>query len=54
MTRIIRYDIIDRHTQTIAGTAKTRSDAFEAVDRLNNAYGAYRYVERPVYEKQEA
>jgi hypothetical protein len=40
------YDIIDRHTGCIVGHAKTLSGARRAVDRRDNAYGAYRYFHR--------
>jgi hypothetical protein len=40
------YDIIDRHTGCIVGHAKTLSGARRAVDRRDNAYGAYRYTFR--------
>ncbi len=46
---IIRFDIIDRHTGKIVATAKTRSGANKAVDRRDNAYGAYRYYAKAVW-----
>ena len=43
------YEIIDRQTGSVVATAKTRNGATRAVDRRDNAYGAYRYTARPVY-----
>ena len=40
------YNIIDRHTGCIVGQAKTLAGARRAVDRRDNAYGAYRYTFR--------
>lgn len=48
----IRFDIVDRHTGKVVATAKTRAGASRAVDRRDNAYGAYRYTARPVYQEQ--
>lgn len=45
----IRYDIVDKLTGAIVATAKTRKGATRAVDRRDNAYGAYRYSARPVF-----
>lgn len=50
----IRYDIIDRHTGAIVATAKTRAGATRAVDRRDNAFGAYRYSARAVYAEGRA
>lgn len=44
------YEIIDGHTGQVVTTVKTRRGASLAVDRRDNAYGAYRYRSRPVYE----
>lgn len=49
MDTVIRYDIIDRQTGKIVGSAKTRVAATRAVDRRDNAYGAYRYTAQAVY-----
>ena len=49
---IIRFDIIDRRTGNKVGEAKTRAGARRSVDRRDNAYGAARYTERPVYAAQ--
>ena len=47
----IRFDIIDRHTGRKVGEAKTRASANRSVDRRDNAYGAYRYYAKPIYEE---
>lgn len=39
----MQYQVIDRHTQIVIGTYKTRSRASNKVDKLDNAYGGYRY-----------
>jgi hypothetical protein len=49
MTKPTHYEIVDRHTGRIVGTAKTRAGASRSVDKRDNAYGAYRYSARPVY-----
>lgn len=46
---IIRFDIIDRHTGNVVGTAKSRASARASVDRRDNEYGAYRYSAKPIY-----
>jgi hypothetical protein len=46
----IRYDIIDMRTQAIVATVKTRANATRTCDRRDAAYGAVRYVARPVWE----
>lgn len=46
---IIRYDIVDRHTSKVVGSAKTRARAHASADKRDNAYGAYRYSVRAVY-----
>lgn len=53
MAKPIRYDIIDRQTKQVVGTAKTRAGATRSVDRRDNEYGAYRYYAKPVYEGEE-
>lgn len=42
------YQVIDRHTQTVVGTHKTRAAASRSVNRKDNLYGAYRYFVKPV------
>lgn len=43
----VLYIVIDRHTGLQVGCAhKTRVSASRKVDRLDNAYGAYRYSVR--------
>lgn len=49
----IRFDIIDRQTGCKVGEAKTRARANVSVDRRDNAYGAYRYYAKPVYEESD-
>jgi hypothetical protein len=46
----IRYDIIDRQTKKVVGTAKTLTGARRSVDRRDNQYGGYRFSAQPVYE----
>lgn len=44
MTSVItHYEIRDSKTGKIVGTAKTRAAANRRVDKLDNAYGGYRY-----------
>lgn len=45
----LRYDIVDKHTGKVVGTATTRKGATRSVDQRDNAYGAYRYSARAVY-----
>ena len=42
------YQVIDRQTQAVVGTYKTRVAASRRVDKLDNAYGAYRYYVKSV------
>jgi hypothetical protein len=42
------YQVIDRQTGNVIGTYKTRVSASRAVDRLDNAYGGYRYYAKLV------
>lgn len=47
---IVNYVIIDRHTMQQVGKPYTdRKRARARVDKLDNAYGAYRYSVRTVY-----
>lgn len=43
-----QYEIIDRQTGRVVGTAKTLQGARRSVDRRDNAYGAYRYFHRRI------
>lgn len=44
-----RFEVIDRHTaQRVGKLYSTRVAASRAVDRLDNAYGAYRYFARSI------
>lgn len=45
----IRYEIVDKQTGRVVATAKTRAGADRAVDRRDNAYGAYRYSVRTIW-----
>jgi hypothetical protein len=45
------YEIIDKHTGCVVGKASTLRAASRAVDRRDNAYGAYRYTHRKVSEE---
>lgn len=49
MAQPVRYEIVDGQTGQVVGSAKTRAGASRAVDRRDNAYGAYRYRARPIY-----
>jgi hypothetical protein len=40
------YEILDKQTGRVVATVKTLKDASRAVDRRDNAYGAYRYYHR--------
>jgi NhaP-type Na+/H+ and K+/H+ antiporter len=44
------YEVVDRKTNVIMGKYKTRQSARRAVDRLDNAYGGYRYFSRSIEE----
>ncbi len=46
--KLTMYQIIDRQTGAIVGTAKTRQTATRKRDRLDNEYGAYRYYVKEV------
>lgn len=48
--RFVRFDIIDRQTGGIVGTAKTRARATASVNRRDNEYGGYRYYAKAIYE----
>lgn len=45
----IRFDIIDKHTGAVVGSAKTRARANQSRDKRDNAYGAYRYSVKTIY-----
>jgi len=42
------YEVIDRQTGKQVGIYKTHKTARRAVDRLDNAYGGYRYYARQI------
>jgi hypothetical protein len=43
-----KYQVFDKQTMKLMGTYKTRMGAVRAMDRLDNAYGAYRYFVRAI------
>lgn len=45
------YQVIDRQTQEVKGTYKNRSTARNKADKLDNAYGAYRYCVKEILNK---
>lgn len=42
------YEIVDRQTGRVVGTARTHAGAIRSRDRRDNEYGAYRYFVRAV------
>ena len=48
MNQTKQYQVIDRHTQSIIGTYKSRKRATNKADKLDNIYGAYRYKVKSV------
>lgn len=40
---MIKYQVIDKVTKQVIGTYSTRKRASNKVDKLDNAYGCYRY-----------
>lgn len=42
------YLVIDTRTDAVVGRYKNRNRARNRADKLDNAYGAYRYTVRPV------
>lgn len=44
-----KYEIIDLHTKAVVGTYTNRKRARTRADNLDNDYGAYRYIVRPVW-----
>lgn len=51
MSTPIRYDVIDIQTQKVVKSCKTRNGATRAADNRDNAYGAVRYIVKPVYSE---
>jgi hypothetical protein len=49
----MKYEVIDRQTGRVVAKAKTLRGAIRAVDRRDNAYGAYRYQWRHIQEKTQ-
>lgn len=51
----VKYEVVDRHTkEVVGGPYSTRARANRAVDRLDNQYGGYRYIARPITTLNEA
>jgi len=46
------YNLIDTHTKVILKTYTKRSTATKRADKLDNAYGAYRYSVQPIFNKE--
>jgi hypothetical protein len=44
-----RYEVVDNQTSQVVGSYKSRDRAYSYADRKDNAYGAVRYVVRPVW-----
>ncbi len=49
MTKPVRYDLIDRQTDTVIGSYTKREPAMRRADKLDLAYGAVRYSVRPIW-----
>jgi hypothetical protein len=45
------YEIVDRQTGGVVGTASSLQRALRSVDRRDNQYGAYRYFHRRISDK---
>ena len=48
------YLIIDRHTKQVVGKASTLIRACRRIDKLDNAYGGYRYGYKRVEESEKS
>lgn len=44
-----RYDVVDSRTSEVVASYQNRNRAYNYADRRDNAYGAVRYVVRPVW-----
>lgn len=42
------HEVVDCHTQQVVGQYKSARRAYSAADRKDAAYGAVRYVVRPI------
>jgi hypothetical protein len=42
------YQVIDNQTKAVVGIYKSRNRANNKADRLDNAYGAYRYLVKKI------
>ena len=43
------YEVIDSQTAKVVDTFKTRDRAYRAADRKDAAYGAVRYIVKPIW-----
>lgn len=43
------YEVIDSQTTKVVDSFKTRDRAYRAADRKDAAYGAVRYIVRPIW-----
>lgn len=46
------FQVIDMHTKSVKGTYSTMKRALNVIDKLDNAYGAYRYTLKKVIVQQ--
>lgn len=44
-----KYEVVDKQTGKVLSVHDNRVRASRKVDRLDNAYGAYRYFVRTIY-----
>lgn len=49
-----RYDVIDKQTKQVVGSYKSRHSARRSADRRDTAYGACRYIVKPIWAEQVA
>ena len=47
------YHVIDKHTKQIVGKYASHKRAINRADKLDNIYGAYRYIVRVVTEAKK-
>ncbi len=48
LNKVVLYQVIDRKTGAVCGQYSTRVAASRRVDKLDNAYGGYRYCVRVI------
>lgn len=46
-----RYDLIDSRTSQVVGSFQSRNRAYAAADRRDNAFGAVRFIVRPIWSE---